>query len=102
MLYLALDSLHLYQDTIGCFTINILPSFAESRQMKVLRGILFARVAMRTAVAQTDKSICLFAMRLLRVETKSNLLATLIGCRADFHLFLLFRKIFQIFLIYSE
>ena len=54
--------------------------------------MLLARVAMRTAVAQTDKSICLFAMRLLRVETKSNLLATLIGCRADFHLFLLIGK----------
>ena len=102
MLYLALVSLRPYQDITGCSTINILPSFAESRQIKVLAWILLARVAMRTAKAQTDKSICLFAMRLLRVETKSNLLATLIGCRADFHLFLLFRKIFQIFLIYSE
>ena len=50
---------------ILCSTINILPSFAESRQIEVLAWKLFARVAMRTAMAQTDKSICLFAMRLL-------------------------------------
>ena len=45
--------------------------------MKVCAWILFARVAMRTAMAQTDKSICLFAMRFLCVETSSNPAAAL-------------------------
>ena len=44
----------------------------KADRLKLVRGVLFARVAMRTAMAQTDKSICLFAMRFLCVETSSN------------------------------
>ena len=46
----ALVSLYPYQDITGCFPINILPSFAESRQMKVLAWELLALLATAVSV----------------------------------------------------
>ena len=51
---------------------ELLPEYkdAEDRQIEMLAWKLLARVAMRTAMAQTDKSICLNAMRLLLISQK--------------------------------
>ena len=46
----ALVSLHLYQDITGCFIINILPSFAESRQIEVITWELLALLATAVSV----------------------------------------------------
>ena len=58
-LCLALVSLYPYQDITGCFPINILPSFAESRQMKVLAWELLALLATAVSVLRgQDYAVC--------------------------------------------
>ena len=48
-----------YQDITGCITINILPSFAESRQMKVCSWMLFALLATAVSVGRgQDCAVC--------------------------------------------
>ena len=48
-----------YQDITGCITINILPSFAESRQMKVCSWMLFALLATAVSVGRgQDYAVC--------------------------------------------
>ena len=75
------------QDITGCFTINILPSFAESRQIEVLAWILLALLATAVSVLRNEK----YAVCARRDELSYDAAKLKFSCYAA-SLSLLFRK----------